>query len=392
MTGSLRKDRSGMTLIELLIALTVFLVVVTGALSAFQTETRVFVEGNDRLTMLQNYRFALNVVEQDLRVAGSGVSVQQPVLVYAGTDVVAFNADYASNTQDDISAVFIDTAASAAETRALPLSRRTLIPGTSFFYPDTTYLEGGANGPAETLILFFTEDSATTREDDYELYRQVNDLEPELVARNLLKTGTTHFFTYYEVSTSDTAPSQVAEVPSVQLPLRHSAPIHGSPADTGASAHTDAIRAIRVNATATNGLSGDDERTLDVTRLIWLPNVGLTTTQSCGGTPLAVDAPAATGQINATSGDPEVLLAWNRSPDEGGGESDIVRYVIWRRLYGLADWGSPYLSIPAGAPSYTYVDASVEPGAVYEYAVSAQDCTPALSELSGAVTVTVPTP
>lgn len=392
MSTVLRRDRSGMTIVELLIALTVFGLVITGALGAFDTEARTFRTGNERLMMLQNYRFAMNAMELDLRAAGSGVAVQQPVLVYAGTDVVAFNADYASNTADDISAVFVDTAASEAETMALPRSRRMQLPGTSFSYPDTTYQVGGVNGPAETLIFFFAEDSATARTDDYELYRQVNDLEPELVARNLLATDSAPFLQYYEVVASDTAPSYVSEIGTASLPLRHTAAVHGAPADTGVSARADAVRALRVNMTVTNGLTGDDERTLAVTRMVWLPNVGLSTTQSCGGKPLAVDAPGAVGQINAGSGDPEVLLTWNQSVDESGGEGDIVRYVVWRRLYGLSDWGSPYLSIPAGAGSYSYVDASVEPGTTYQYAISAQDCTPALSDLSGATAVTVPTP
>ena len=39
----------------------------------------------------------------------------------------------------------------------------------------------------------------------------------------------------------------------------------------------------------------------------------------------------------------------------------------------------PFLAIPAGAASYTYEDAAVVPGVVYQYALTAQDCTPSLS-------------
>jgi hypothetical protein len=74
-----------------------------------------------------------------------------------------------------------------------------------------------------------------------------------------------------------------------------------------------------------------------------------------------------------------MLLAWPPAIDEAGGEGDVVRYVLWKRDLGLSDWGDPFLAIPAGAPTYTYEDAAVESGAAYQYALTAQDCTPTLS-------------
>ncbi len=392
MTRTLEARRSGMTLVELLVALTVFGIVIAGALGAFRRETRTFRRGNERLGVLQNYRFAVNAVELDLQAAGSGVTARQPVIIYAGADVVAFNADYATRTPGDISAVYTDTAATDAEVMALTRLRRATLPATSFGYPDTTYLVGGVNGPAETIIFYFAEDSATARDDDYALYRQVNDLEPELVARDLLRTDDGPFFGYLELLTSDTAAARVVEIPDGALPLAHSVPIHASAADTGAMARIDGIRGVRVDLTATNGLTGEEEHTIQVSRLVWLPNVGLVTSTSCGAKPLAVPTPGASGVIDATSGEPQVELSWSRSTDEGGGEGDVVRYVVWRRLYGSGDWGAPYLSIPAGASSYSYADRAVDPGVTYEYAISAQDCTPTLSDQSAAVAVTVPTP
>ncbi len=388
----MQKNRPGMTIVEMLIALTIFSVVVAGALGAFEKESDVLRKGTDRLGVLQNFRFAVDQIQQDIRLAGSGVTAQQPALIYAGANVVAFNADYASNTQNDISAVFTDTSATNAEVAALPESRRITIPATSFSYPDTTYMEGGVNGAAETIVFFFQADTATSRTDDYRLYRQVNDQSPELVARNLLQTDSTPFFQYYEQITSDTAATYNAVVPSNVVPLAHSAAVHLSAADTGSVARIDGIRGVRINLTATNGLTGAGEHTIAVSRMIWLPNVGLATSQSCGGKPLPVTTVSATGQFNATSGNPEVALAWGQSIDESGGERDVVRYVVWRRLAGATDWGSPYLSIPAGASSYSYVDGVVQAGQTYQYAVSAQDCTPTLSDQSTTVTAVVPTP
>jgi len=43
------------------------------------------------------------------------------------------------------------------------------------------------------------------------------------------------------------------------------------------------------------------------------------------------------------------------------------------------EWGDPYRSVPGGVDLYVQIDEDVEPGATYEYAVAAQDCTPTLS-------------
>ena len=83
-------------------------------------------------------------------------------------------------------------------------------------------------------------------------------------------------------------------------------------------------------------------------------------------------------------------LAWDASTDEGGGEDDIVRYVLFRRETSETTWDEPYLSIPAGESTYTYQDADVEPGTSYRYAIAAQDCTPTLSSMSPGVDVTIP--
>ena len=67
----------------------------------------------------------------------------------------------------------------------------------------------------------------------------------------------------------------------------------------------------------------------------------------------------------------------------------MARYVIYRRVRPDPEWGDPYLSIPAGAPSYLYDDTAIEVGFIYEYAISAQDCTPTLSALSSPVQILV---
>jgi hypothetical protein len=84
-------------------------------------------------------------------------------------------------------------------------------------------------------------------------------------------------------------------------------------------------------------------------------------------------------------------LRWNAAVDEAGGERDVTRYVIFRRLVTDLAWGDPYLSIPpAGAPTYLYNDGAVTSGATYVYGLAAQDCTPTNSSLASSAAVTIP--
>jgi prepilin-type N-terminal cleavage/methylation domain-containing protein len=381
-------DRRGMTLIELLIALIVFSAVMAGALGFIRGETRGLMRGTDRMNALQNLQYAADLLQDEIRVAGAGALDQQPFIVYAGPNAFAFNADYTSNVQGDVSAVYIDPDAPTGSVTALTPGSRITIPGTAFGYPDTSYLAaGGQNSPAETIILYFTPDSTTPRSDDYLLMRQVNNQPPELVARNLLRTGAA-FFSYYRISAPPGASASIDSVPSSQLPWTHSVAIHLSPKDTGAAAQIDSIRAVLVTMTATNGQTGTAERRRSLTRLIRMPNAGLAQRNTCGDQPLL--GTALTAALTTVNGAPAVALTWNQATDEAGGERDVIRYVLWRKHPTDPDWGDPYLSIPAGNPTYAYQDAAVVSGEQYQYALAAQDCTPSLSTLATSGTVVVP--
>lgn len=376
----LARDARGFTLVELLVATLLSLVVLSAALAFFSQQGQALRLGTDRATVLQNQRFATAALRRELRATGSGVPAQQPFLVYAGMDVVAFNANYVTPDASDPFAVYVDPDAEPDETGALGKSGRITIPNSSFQYPDTTYRESGMNSPAETIIFYFTPDATTSRTDDYVLMRQVNGTAARVVARNLLQTPGKRFFEYFEVVQSDTSAAQVAAIPEGALPLRHSRPVHGSPADTGSFARIDRLRGVRVNLTVTNGKTGTKEVRRTTTSLFRLPNAGQAVLQTCGEPPQFGSGLVATAGV--VSGAPQVTLAWNRATDESSGEKDAVRYVIWRRMSLAEEWGDPYVSIPSGQSSYTYVDEEVTPGATHYYAIAVQDCTPSLSGIS----------
>lgn len=367
----------GFTIIELIIALSVFAMVTAAALSFLGTQAVAYHRGTDRLTAMRNLSYAMVTLETDLTTAGTNVAAGQPTLVYADDHVIAFTADYATNVAGDVSAIYHDPYAPDGQVSA-PVSAIS-IPTTGFSWPDTTYAVAGANSPAELIVFYLERDSSTVdRSDDWLLMRQVNGAEPEVVARSILKVGDEPFFGYMKRTLDASGIGGLEAVPADELPLRHEARIHGSVADTGHIAMIDSVKAVRIVAGSYNRYAtGTDADEATLSRLVDLPNAGFGRLLTCGDEPILGSTLTAGITVGGT-GSPAVQLSWGPSVDEAGGEEDVIRYVLWRRVFG-GDWGDPFLSIPAGSSSYTYVDGTVLPGWRYQYALAAQDCTPSFS-------------
>lgn len=379
--------RSGFTLIELLISIVVFGVIIAGAMGFLASQNSAFRRGTERMEAIQNLRYAAGMLESDLRTMGTNLPGDQPSLVYAGRDVVAFSADYASNTPNDIFAVYSLPEAPPGQVMA-PTSP-LVIPNSTYSWPQVRYeTTAGTNSPGELLMFFFRPDSSTTRDDDFVLFRKINGQAPELLAKNLLKDPGAPFFRYLIRRNFSSANPALDSIADDDLPLIHLAARHGSPGDTGRSALADSVRAVRISFGATNGLEGEYEHTSSLTRVVRFPNAGLALIRTCGDEPLLSTGLSAV-QVVTADGRPAVELNWSPSVDESAGERDVVRYVVWRRPGGAPDWGEPLLSVPAGQPAYLYEDSAMAPG-TYQYAVAAQDCTPTLSSLVTSVTVLVP--
>ena len=382
-----RSNALGMTLIELLIALTIFGVIITVALSFMTQQNSAFQNAVDRMSALRNVRYAVTAIGRDLETLGTSVPGHQPSLLYADSSVITFSADYATNVAGDPFAVFYDPDLPTGQVRA-PVDSFA-VPTTGVFVADTAYqIGGGIMSPAEILSFFFVADTSTARSDDFVLYRQVNGRPAEVLARNILRVPGEPFLSY-EREMVDTAGIRSLElVPDSLMPIFHSAPIHLSLADTAASAFADSVRVVRLAIAGTNGLTGAQEHTVETLRRVTLPNAGRTILATCGSAPLFGGTLTATPTL-LPGGESAVELAWGQAIDEVGGETDVVRYVLWRRPFGSTDWGEPYVAIPAGAASYTYLDATVTSGSVLEFAVAAQDCTPTFSALASSGVVVV---
>jgi prepilin-type N-terminal cleavage/methylation domain-containing protein len=383
MSPSRSGNRHGMTLIEVMIAMTVFLIVLAGVVKAIGGQSQGFRKGSDELGILQNLRYGIDQVEQDLRLAGANVANRQPIVVYGGPSAVAVNADIVSNVVGDISAVYIDPQAPAGEVSAWSLAAATAIPGSSpaFTYPKADY----PNSPAETVMVWFAADTETARTDDYLLLRRINARPQEVLMRNILAPSAGNFFRYYYNNTPASGNPTLDTVPTAWMPLSHSASVHGSLPDTGTVARIDLVRAVEMRYRVTNGKSGADERIRSASALLVMPNAGFKKLSSCG------DAPIFGNPVTAIWTGSEISLSWARSVDELSGESDVIRYVIWRRIGTSGPWGDPYKSLAAsGVVTYTDNDTQVMSGTQYQYAVAAQDCTPAFSVQSVSNAVLVP--
>jgi type II secretory pathway component PulJ len=379
--------REGVTLIEMMIAIVLFVLVFGLAVPFFRYQARSVSASAGRLDALQNARYAQNAIDRDLRISGIGIVQAQPMIVQADGFAVTFNADLATKDINDPMSIYYDADIDSSGADAMSNTSKVTLPNSAVSYPDSNYMNGGVSSPAETISYWLTKDSTATRPDQYILFRRVNTLKPKVVAKGIVVPYGTNFFQYMR-------PNNLGGLDSIKaasLPLFHSAPIHGSPADTGTSALTDSIRVIRMTVT---GLYNDPDKgaimktVVSSTKLL---NAGMSRSTVCGDKPIAVTN--ATVNITGATFNPafnptKVRISWNASLDQDNGEKDVERYLIFKKLAASADWGSPIADLAAAQPNYTLDDTSLSPGD-WVWGVVAQDCSPANSAATSTGTIHV---
>ncbi len=383
------RNRHGVTLLELLVALVTFLGFLAATFGALRSQLRGFTRGTDESGVLQNLRYGVDQMEQDIRSAGANTPDRQPAVVYAGQNAFAFSADLVSNLPDDFVAVYVDPDAPAGQVSAWRLASAAAIPGSApaVDWPAADFPLSGS----ETVTFWFTADAETSRNDDFVLMRQVNSSPGEVLMRNVLApTGGAPFLSYHELVTPATGTPTLMPLAAGALPLRHSAPQHGQIPDTGVIARIDRLRAVEIQYRVTNARAGAAERIRNIRAVVAMPNIGVKKIQSCGGTPIFGLPVTAVLVIDPLTGATRVDVSWGASVDEAAGEEDVIRYVIWRRTAANPDWGDPFTSIASGAGPYLFEDPDLEGGQSYQYSIAAQDCTPLLSARSTSVFVAVP--
>ena len=386
------RSRRGFTLVEMLMAVMVFAIISGVAVQFMRSQSTLVAREMTRMDALQNAQFATSQMERELREAGAGVLDIQPMLVQMDTEAITFNANMASIDSGDVMAVYQILDADPNAVRGMRQSESRALPNSSpvTLYPDTTYNVGGVASNAETISYWFRPDSSSILPSRYVLFRQVNATTPTLVARGIVKDvrDSIPLITYF---TADSL-GKLVPVARNKLPITHSR-LHGAAADTGVRALTDSVRVVRLHFQAASSEPRSPKDTLNHLRTVetWvrLMNAGLLQRTSCGQPPYGAAAVVATSSAPLAEVK-TVTLTWTRSSDDGGGERDIQRYAIYRRLDTDPLFSDPFTSIPASvAPTYSFVDGQVVPGQAYVYGIVAQDCTPLLSSMSVSAAVTV---
>jgi prepilin-type N-terminal cleavage/methylation domain-containing protein len=374
----------GFTLIEMLISLVVLSIVMGATIWFFHGVSGAVAGTADRMDAMQNLRYAVSTLDRELRNAGTGTVDAQPTLVYISPSVVVFNADLVSSAPNSPTAVNYNPDADPNTVSAVTTAQAFTIPGTAIQYPDSTYrTTGGQLSPAETVTYWFTPDSTPGKTGLYLLMRQANNTTPTVVAQDLLPFPGRPFFDWQQTDTL----GNLFSVAAGNLPMYHSVPIHASTADTGLAARIDSIRAVVVNAYASNGRTGSAQILRELSTSIRIPNAGLAKQRSCGDAPIF--GQAVTALFTGTDTVPVVTVSWTPAVDETGGEKDVERYVIYRRT-AASTFGGALQSVPAGQVAYSYSDATVLNDSTYYYQVTALDCTPLESAPSTSGAVIVP--
>lgn len=368
-------DRRGFTMIEMITAMTIFLLVIASAVPFFRIQSNAVESQSGRMDAVQNTRYANTVVDRELRLAG-GVT-GQPIIVQASPWAVTFNVDLVTRVSDDPGAVYYNPDADSLGTEGWMSSRAKALPSVSTVYPTVNYRDaGGILSSAETISFFVLADATTSRTDDYVMYRRVNDRDSTVIARNLVvPVDTAYFFKYWRTAASGT----LTAITAAQLPIYWNT----------AGGWADSIRTIDMRVSS---LYREARTQRDVMRTIYsstrLLNAGMLRMATCGTSPLGPQAVTADTLQDASNNVTQVRVQWTKSLEEAAGERDVSLYVVAKHLLASSEWVE-LRNVPANnSATYSWDDFDFSAG-TWVYGVYAQDCNPSNSSytLSGNVVV-----
>jgi len=370
------RRRTGFSMIEMLTAMTLFLLVISAAVPFFRVQSRAIDSQSGRMDAVQNTRYANTVIDRELRLAG-GVT-GQPIIVQAAPFSVTFNVDLVTRVPGDPGAVYYNPDADSLGTEGWLASRAKALPTSTKVYPTQSYSDqGGVLSSAETISFFVLPDATTSRTDDYVLYRRVNDRDSTVIARNLIiPTDTAYFFKYWRTNAAGT----LLQLTAAQQPLYWDA----------ASKWADSIRVVDMRVSS---LYRDARTQRDIVRTVYsstrLLNAGMLRIPTCGASPLGPQAVTADTLQDASYNITAVRVQWTKSLEESGGERDVTLYVVAKRLASSTEWQELRNVAASNSATYTWDDVDFTPG-TWVYGVYSQDCNPANSSYVQSSNVVIP--
>jgi len=378
-------DRSGFTLLEMIVAMTMIAITLALTVPFFRNEVQAFGNISGRDDAQQNARYGVSMIDRELRVAGVGVVDPQPLIVQAAPYAITFNADMVSLDINDKGAAYYDPQVNAGAASSLPKTSKITLPlSAAVQYPDSSYLQSaGALSEAETISYWVALDPDPSANGTYALFRRVNAMPATVVAKALILPTGEPAFRYFKADTL----GQLVEIPQTSLPLYHSAPIHNSKADSAKSALTDSIRVVRVRLTGQFIDRKGVKNPRPVETGVRIMNAGLLHFHTCGDPPILTTV---VNVVATNSPSTKVTVTWVPSIDQSGGEKDIEQYSIYRRVSTATIFNEPIASIPGGNLTYSFTDTQVASGDKLIYGIAAVDCGGQSSGVQTAAVVTVP--
>jgi prepilin-type N-terminal cleavage/methylation domain-containing protein len=379
-----RNNRRGFTLLELMISVTLIGIALALTVPFFRTQVQAFGNVSGRDDAQQNARYGVSMIDRELRIAGIGVVDPQPMIVQAAPNAITFNVDLVSRIQSDVAAAYYDPDEDPGAAVSLPAASKITLPLSAFQYPDSNYYQSAAEPSAAETISFWVEpDPDSMAKGSNILYRRVNNMAPTIVAKSIALPPGEPVFRYFKADTL----GQLVELPQTMLPIYHSAPIHNSKADTLTSALTDSIRVVRVRLTGIYVDRAGKKLIRPTETGIRIMNAGLLHFSSCGDPPIFTSPITAVFNSQPSA---RVVVGFNASTDQVGGEKDVEQYSIYRRKETDPGFTEPLTSIPAGPTTYSFTDTQVTSGDRWVYGVAARDCSGQSSALLSSPLVIVP--
>ncbi len=352
--------RRGVTLVEIIVAMTLTLAVFAITLPFVRVQTRALGANAGRLDAEQIARYAQRAIDSELRLADADSG--QPLIVYAGPMGISFNVNLLAIDTTDPGALAVNPGADSSATEAWRVADAAPIPLTARNYPPVDYTDAdGAPSRKETVSYFLHPDTVTGRSDIYVLYRRVNARDSVQVVRGVHVPGDSAFFSYLQMSGGTLVP-----IVSSALPLYWD------------SSATPTIRAVGLRSA---GFFRNQQSGEDVIRTIYwmsvLPNSKTVSTTACATVPAA---PTGVARQKIAAIDPGgsstskylLRVTWSASSDDAS-DGTVRAYAIERRIGGV--WRVVQV-VPASADiSYRFEESMPLVSGSVLYGVSALTCT-----------------
>lgn len=325
------RARRGLTLIEILVAMTLTVAVFAITLPFLKTQTQAIGRGASRMDADQAARYAVTMIDRDLRRASADSG--QPLLVLAAPRAIVFTADLLAADANGVDAVDIDLNLSATATTAWRLANAAVLPTTGRTFPTREYLDRyGAVSRRETISYWLGPDTVTGRTDLFVLWRRVNAGDSTAVVRELQLPTDTAFFSYERpdtITTGGVLGRGLRAIARARLPLYWD------------SLAIDSIRAVSMRAT---GRYVDNRTGAEVTSTVrfatMLVNSPGRLLADCGAAPTPPRTPVSLTESKANGGLWEIKVSWAPSLDDDktGGAKDVRGYALEWSTDGGATW------------------------------------------------------